>query len=137
MPLLPGRMHGTVIHSPRDDFLAHVRRVRYVSRLLYAAFQLSKRVGGKVLARSTSIRRSLTFNALDLNHSCFSKAKRGTVCERNNDNSDPESTLVEFEFLVDGIFRAKVQRVSPSVKEIPGWLLVQACQRPPSDATGH
>ncbi|CAI7674869.1 unnamed protein product [Penicillium pancosmium] len=67
-------------------------------------------VGGKVLEISTSIRQILTFNALDLNHTCFSKAKRGAVCQRNddpddesyiNDNHDPESSLVEFENLVE------------------------------------
>lgn len=53
--------------------------------------------------------RSLTFNALDLNHTCFANTQRGFVLHRSqwgpqdliNDNTDEESSLDEFEELLE------------------------------------
>jgi hypothetical protein len=54
--------------------------------------------------------RSLTFNALELNHTCFANTQRGFVLYRSqcghpqdfiNDNTDEESSLNEFEKLLE------------------------------------
>ncbi|KAJ5988661.1 hypothetical protein N7481_003871 [Penicillium waksmanii] len=108
--LAPGRMHGTLVHSSRDDFQAHWE--------------------GKSLQDPLAFIRSLTSNALDLSHSCFSKAKKGQVTQRNeypdeeeflNDNSDPESSLVEFESLVEELERKSNELRLPLREFLAGY----------------
>lgn len=69
--------------------------------------------------------RSLTFNALDLNHTCFANTKKGYVCSRPfrpddddyiNDNTDEESSLNEFEELLAELER-EFEKSTLSLKE--------------------
>lgn len=69
--------------------------------------------------------RSLTFNALDLNHTCFANTKKGSVLYRPqrpdfdcyiNDNNDEESSLNEFEELLEELER-EFDEVSLPLKE--------------------
>ncbi|CAG8366887.1 unnamed protein product [Penicillium salamii] len=69
--------------------------------------------------------RSLTFNALDLNHTCFSYTKKGSVGMRQifpyddkyiNDNRDEQSALIEFEELVEEL-EQKFDELSLPLKE--------------------
>ncbi|CAG8182828.1 unnamed protein product [Penicillium salamii] len=73
--------------------------------------------------------RSLTFNALDLNHTCFANTKKGDVFGRHrmaggedyiNDNRDEQSALIEFEELVADL-EQKFDELSLPLKEfLPG-----------------
>lgn len=74
--------------------------------------------------------RSLTFNALDLNHSCFSKTKKGCIIKRNtcsdsdrytNEETDDEKLLDEFEELLKDLEQNFAERRQPLREFLPGY----------------
>ncbi|KAJ5341444.1 hypothetical protein N7541_010568 [Penicillium brevicompactum] len=74
--------------------------------------------------------RSLTFNALDLNHTCFANTSKGRVLERYeeagdlffvNDNSDEQSSLDEFEILLEDLEQKFVESSQPLKDFLPGY----------------
>ena len=74
--------------------------------------------------------RSLTFNALDLTHTCFAKTKKGFVLSRHrrlnhddyiNDNVDEQSSLDQFEKLVRGLEQKFDELSLPLSEFVPGY----------------
>ncbi|CAG8939745.1 unnamed protein product [Penicillium salamii] len=73
--------------------------------------------------------RSLTFNALDLNHTCFANTKKGHVSSRHmspdyedyiNDNRDEQPALIEFEELVTDLEQEFEKRSLPLKEFLSG-----------------
>ncbi|CAG8239910.1 unnamed protein product [Penicillium salamii] len=73
--------------------------------------------------------RSLTFNALDLNHTCFANTRKGYVYLRHlrpdnedwiNDNRDEQSALIEFEELVADLEQEFEKRSLPLKEFLSG-----------------
>ncbi|KAJ5326595.1 uncharacterized protein N7506_009697 [Penicillium brevicompactum] len=74
--------------------------------------------------------RSLTFNALDLNHTCFANTSKGHVLTRYetagskyyvNDNSNEQSSLDEFEILLEDLEQKFVESGQPLKDFLPGY----------------
>ncbi|KAK4905997.1 hypothetical protein LTR66_017759, partial [Elasticomyces elasticus] len=74
--------------------------------------------------------RSLTFNALDLNHTCFANTSKGDVIARFhaagdndyvNDNSDEQTSLDEFETLLEDLEQKFVESGQPLKEFLPDY----------------